>query len=82
MSRIKLSDGSSWPLPCMDSEGRNVEWVIRYAPETLTREDLLQAASIISAYGYLTVEAPDHKVRLVRREIMEHLQKEAMSDDD
>ena len=33
----------------------DVEWSLRYAPDTLTREDHLLAASIIAAYKELVI---------------------------
>ena len=70
MTYIKLSDGSSWPRPAIEGdENLSVEWKLRHAPDRLTREDMLVAAEIISAYGYLTVDSPRPKRDLVCREI-------------
>lgn len=35
------------------SDEVSVGWKLRYAPESLTREDQLYAASILNAYAYL-----------------------------
>lgn len=67
--RIKLSDGSSWPRPEIERDEESIAWKLTYAPHTLTRGEQLRAASFISSYGYLIVEATDVKARLVRREI-------------
>lgn len=74
MSYIKLSDGSSWPRPALEGDDNvSVEWKLRHAPDQVTREDMLVAASIISAYGYLTVDSTRNKRDLVCREIRAHL---------
>jgi hypothetical protein len=71
---LKLSDGSVWPVPALESdEETSVEWRLRYAPGSLTREDHMLAASIISSYGYLVIEATVEKTRLVKREMRSHL---------
>jgi len=44
-----LADGSVWPTPGDDPDG-GLEWRLRYAPESITRTDLLVLASIVSAY--------------------------------
>ncbi|QFG04924.1 hypothetical protein SEA_NITZEL_77 [Mycobacterium phage Nitzel] len=67
--RFKLSDGSSWPRPAMESdEYYGVGWKCRYSPESLTREDLLQLASIADAYGYLLLETTQKRRDFVCRE--------------
>jgi hypothetical protein len=38
------------------SDDCGVEWKLRYAPQSLTREDQMYLASIVSAYGYLVCE--------------------------
>ncbi|WRQ09058.1 hypothetical protein JDBV02_00740 [Mycobacterium phage terelak] len=67
--RFELSDGSSWPRPAMESdEYYGVGWKCRYSPESLTREDLLQLASIADAYGYLLLETTQKRRDFVCRE--------------
>jgi len=53
--RVELSDGSTWPRPALESDQEyGIGHRLRYAPmESLTRDDLLLAASVIDAYGYL-----------------------------
>lgn len=40
--------------PAPDDYG--VGWKLRYAPESMTREDQMYASSIMSAYAYLVCE--------------------------
>lgn len=69
MERLRLGDGSSWPEP--DPED-GAGWKLRYNPAAMTREEQLQAASIIDAYNYLfeptmTVKAMQDKIAMLRR---------------
>jgi hypothetical protein len=68
-----ISDGSSWPRPALDNDEKNgIEWELRYAPlADITRSDLLVAAGIISAYGYLVMESTQAKRDLVCRDMRE-----------
>ncbi|AMS02666.1 hypothetical protein BJD55_gp100 [Gordonia phage Yvonnetastic] len=56
-THIKLSNGSIWPRPALESdEEYGVGNRLRYLPQDkLTREDLLLAAAICDAYGYMIV---------------------------
>lgn len=66
--QVILSDGSSWPRPALESdEEYGVGHTLRYGSPT--RSDLLVAASIIDAYGYLVMESTRDKRDLVCREI-------------
>lgn len=66
--RIDLSDGSSWPRPALESDPEyGVGHTLRYG--TPTRGDLLRAAAIVDAYGYLVAESTKAKRDLVCREI-------------
>jgi hypothetical protein len=67
-ARMKLSDGSSWPRPSLE---RDDEYGIahRLIYGNPTQADLVEAASIIGAYGYLVVDASRQKRDLVVREI-------------
>lgn len=40
----------TWPDP---RDPRELEWRLRYAPDTITRRDQLTVASIVHAYNYL-----------------------------
>lgn len=42
-------DGMCWPFPCV--RVGDLEWKLRYSPESLTRADQLVAASVIAAYA-------------------------------
>lgn len=66
----QLSDGSTWPLPDPD-----LGWTLTYGKPT--REDLLRAASLISAYGYLITETTRDRRALVFREIRAKLDGQA-----
>lgn len=67
----KISDGSVWPTIEHDPDLDGIEWKLRYASDSLTREDALYAASIVAAYGHLIYDANRDKVALVRRELRE-----------
>ena len=74
--RIKLSDGSSWPRPAMESDDSyGVGHVLRYGNPS--RSDLLLAASVIEAYGILVAESSRLRRDFVCREIRAALSKEA-----
>jgi hypothetical protein len=68
-----ISDGSNWPRPAVGSDEENgIEWELRYAPlADITRSDLLVAAGIISAYGYLVMDSTRAKRDLVCRDMRE-----------
>lgn len=52
-----LPNRRTFPSPIEpESDNGGVEWKLRYAPTTLTREDELYLASIVSAYSYLICE--------------------------
>lgn len=74
-NHIKLSDGSLWPRPCMESDDRPTSWAARYS--TLTREEIMRLASIADSYGYLVCETDRAKRDLVAREIRAALKAEA-----
>lgn len=78
MSRINLSDGSTYPRPDLGNDDEvSMEWKLRYAPRTLTRGEQLQIAGIISAYNYLVLETTQMKRDLVCGEIRQALNVEA-----
>ncbi|WKW86358.1 hypothetical protein SEA_BUDSKI_81 [Gordonia phage Budski] len=74
-SRIKLSDGSSWPRPALESDDEyGVGHRLRYLPQDkLTREDLLLAATICDSYGYMVVELTQRRRNAVCSEIQQQL---------
>jgi hypothetical protein len=43
--------GMAWPVP--SERFSDIQWEMRYASESLTREDMLLAASVLSAYADL-----------------------------
>ena len=66
--RVQMSDGSSWPRPALESDERyGVGNILRYG--TPTRSDLLVAAEVIDAYGYLIAETTCEKRDLVCHEM-------------
>jgi len=65
-------DGMSWPLP-----DRDLVWVIAHGKPT--KENLLQAASILSAYWQMIFD-PVKKRQNVIRKIRAHLNQEANTD--
>lgn len=72
--RITISDGSSWPRPALEDDAEyGVSHRIRYGKPT--RADLLNAAAIADAYGYLTMEATPDKRELVVRDLRAAVQK-------
>jgi hypothetical protein len=78
MSRIRVSDGSSWPRPAIDSDVvPGIGWKLTHTPDQLTRTDLLEAASIISAYGHLVAASTQAKRDLVCRDIRAALKEES-----
>jgi hypothetical protein len=46
--RSAMFDGMVWPIPDSDTE-----WRLRYAPESITRQDQLYLASVVAAYWAL-----------------------------
>jgi hypothetical protein len=65
---VIVSDGSSWPRPALESDDEyGIGHLLRYG--TPTRSDLLVAASVIDAYGYLIMESTREKRDLVCREM-------------
>jgi len=71
--RVQMSDGSSWPRPALESDERyGVGHILRYG--TPTRADLLAAASIIDAYGYLVAETTCRERDRVCREMRASLE--------
>lgn len=67
-SRIKLSDGSSWPRPALESDAEcGIGWALTYS--TPSRQQLLEAAAIVRAYEHLVAESTREKRDLVCREI-------------
>jgi len=64
-THIRLEDGTLWPHPVAAGE---LEWRLRYDHAALTREDLLRAASMISAYVRVAmVPAAGKQMPMIRR---------------
>lgn len=62
---LRLPDGSTWPRPALESdEYSGPAWRARYAPDNLTRGDLLYLASVADAYGAL-IDTPAHARKLL-----------------
>lgn len=69
--RVPGEDGSvmTWPNPTDPTE---LEWRLRYSPESITRGDQLAIASVLSAYGYLIgldARTRQRRVMQIRRAI-------------
>lgn len=82
MAEVKVSDGSVWPRPALESdEHYGVGHRLRYTPvEDISRGDLLEAAAIVSAYEYLVGVSTQAKRDLVCREVRAALKKESDND--
>lgn len=52
--RLKLENGTIWPNPASEDVS-NIAWKMIHRPDTVTKNEMLTAASIIEAYQYLTV---------------------------
>lgn len=65
--RLKqISDGSYWNGI---KEASDLDWKLRYAPDSITRGDILAAASIIESYVYMIAETTQKKRDLVCRDL-------------
>lgn len=66
----QLGDGSVWPRTGDpepgDDDSDSLEWVLRYAPEGLTRGDQLHLASIVAAYRELLLCTERRRREVVR----------------
>lgn len=62
----RLPDESIFPV-----ETEDLEWRLRHAPESITREDQLFLASICSAYRYLVHETTQKRRNAVIRQLRE-----------
>lgn len=54
---VRMDDGTVWPVDVVADDGTSVQWRLRYAPETMTRDHQMLAASILDAYATLTSTA-------------------------
>lgn len=69
-------EGTTWPVDTDD-----VQWKLRYAPNALTKEDRLFAASVMAAYAHLTDPMVDEesaiaalkRARLVTADVLANL---------
>ena len=66
-TRVRLSDGSTWPAPPLDTPEGGLAWRLTYTEPT--RSDLLLAASICNAYAYLLTETTAKRRALIVREL-------------
>lgn len=65
---IRLSDGTMWPRPALERDEQfGVAWTLTHGAPT--RSDLIHAASIVNAYGYLLTMMTAERRALVVREI-------------
>lgn len=69
---LRLDDKTTWPRP-----GGELEWRLRYAPDSITREDILHAASVCHAYEHLTLVCTSRRRAAVVRRIRATLRREA-----
>ena len=75
-SHVLISDGTTWPSA--GKETRDLNWRLRYGDPN--RQDMLQAASVLSAYLAL-VEAPEKKRRVVVRDLRRAARKEDLTNE-
>lgn len=64
-------DGTTWPVIERDPDG-GLEWRLRYAPDSIDRQDRLFLASVVAAYSALTDPrsiAPRAKFARARRAV-------------
>lgn len=54
MLRLKLENGTVWPNPASE-DVNNITWKMIHSPDTVTKNEMMTAASIIEAYQYLIV---------------------------
>jgi hypothetical protein len=64
---VKLEDGTNWPHPVAVGE---MESLLRYGTEPLTRADRMRIASVMSAYAQLAMR-PDFRAKppMIRRAV-------------
>ena len=61
MKKYVAFEGMTWP-----TAEEETEWRLRHAPESVTREDQLYAASIISAYRQMIWDPQTKRTRVIR----------------
>lgn len=74
LKRYQFFDGMTWPTPdCLMGEDKSLNWKLRYAPDTLTKNDLVNIASYIGAYDQLivhdTLKRSNKKISQLRKEL-------------
>lgn len=69
-SYLHLSQGRTFPNPSTE-----LGWKLRYSPESITREDQMVLASMVSAYSYLTLEISQKQRNEVCQSIKEEVSK-------
>jgi len=55
-----------WPVFEHDPDIDSVEWRLRHNPDSVTREDMHYAASVMAAYRYLMYIATTRPMRYLR----------------
>lgn len=69
---VMLDNGETvWPSPLPTND---LQWRFRYAQDSLTKEDLLHAASILSAYEALIMQCTQKRRNEVCSKIKEVLE--------
>ncbi len=61
---VRVDNQMTFPNP-HDEKVNNIEWKMRYAPESISRGEMLIAASVFSAYRELVV----HKTHWDRNQV-------------
>ena len=63
--RTAYFDGMCWPR-AMEPEDDSVQWRLRYGPQPPSREDVLYAASVMSAYTAIIYKTSLARAYIVR----------------
>lgn len=65
MSRYRhLSDGTAFPIDVGE-----LEWKLRYHPETLEKSDYLVLADVVASYEYLIKETTQKRRNFICKEL-------------
>lgn len=74
---VHMEDGTTWPTgwnPTVEGDADSLEWVLRYGKPT--REELLEAASVVASYVVLVHDRSQKR----RNEIVSKIRKECCND--
>lgn len=75
-AHLRLSDGTTWPRPDLESDNDSgLAWRLTYGEPT--RTDLIRAASVIRAYSYLVTETTRARRDQVCRDVRAALAEES-----